>query len=210
MFKICLEYWNFFVPDVYSSVCTIEPSGAPAAQVGLGYRGWARGWGCVGGAAARAGARLGGLTATDDRTDVPQCFNTRHIHTLQPRSLLLPPQFSFGGAAPAAPAGGVARKALYHKTLSQLRALMIARMAKPEEVGVLWLLQCATVLGVSSRLRSCQRWLLEHSHGATSCSTPAPAVLLHQPLLLMCLPPHLPVARSSWWRMRTGTWCEKR
>lgn len=45
-------------------------------------------------------------------------------------------QFAFGGAAAAVPGGGaVARKALYQKTLSQLRALMIARMAKPEEVG---------------------------------------------------------------------------
>lgn len=46
------------------------------------------------------------------------------------------PQFSFGGAAAAAPGGGgVARRQLYQKTLTQLRALMIARMAKPEEVG---------------------------------------------------------------------------
>lgn len=77
VFKICLEYWNFFVPDVYSSVCTIEPTSAAV-------------------------------------------------------------QFSFGGAAAAPPpaGGGVARKALYQKTLTQLRALMIARMAKPEEVIV--------------------------------------------------------------------------
>lgn len=30
VFKICLEYWNFFVPDVYSSVCTIEPASQAA------------------------------------------------------------------------------------------------------------------------------------------------------------------------------------
>jgi hypothetical protein len=48
-----------------------------------------------------------------------------------------PLQFSFGGVAGASAGGvgvGVARKALYQKTLTQLRALMIARMAKPEEV----------------------------------------------------------------------------
>ena len=39
-----------------------------------------------------------------------------------------------GAAAGSGGGGGVARKALYHKTLTQLRALMIARMAKPEEV----------------------------------------------------------------------------
>ncbi|PSC71723.1 exportin-1-like isoform X2 [Micractinium conductrix] len=78
VFKICLEYWNFFVPDVYSSVCTVEPSATAVA-----------------------------------------------------------PSFSFGGAAAAAPGGGgVARRQLYQKTLTQLRALMIARMAKPEEVIV--------------------------------------------------------------------------
>jgi exportin-1 len=78
VFKICLEYWNFFVPDVYSSVCTIEPASQAAVAA-----------------------------------------------------------FSFGGAAQTAPGGtGVARKALYAKTLSQLRALRIARMAKPEEVIV--------------------------------------------------------------------------
>ena len=74
----------------------------------------------------------------------------------------LPPlQFSFGGAAGASAGsgggGGVARKALYQKTLTQLRALMIARMAKPEEVrhsslglelvGLRWLLPAARLLG---------------------------------------------------------------
>jgi exportin-1 len=74
VFKICLEYWNFFVPDVYSSVCTAEPSSTAAAPFAFG-----------------------------------------------------------GGGAGGAP---LARRALYQKTLSQLRALMIARMAKPEEVIV--------------------------------------------------------------------------
>lgn len=80
VFKICLEYWNFFVPDVYSTVCTVDPTSTAVA-----------------------------------------------------------PAFSFGGVAQAAPlagGAGVARKALYQKTLTQLRALMIARMAKPEEVIV--------------------------------------------------------------------------
>ncbi len=38
VFKICLEYWNFFVPDVYSSVCTVEPAStavAPAVRTTL-------------------------------------------------------------------------------------------------------------------------------------------------------------------------------
>jgi exportin-1 len=66
--KICLDYWNFFVPDVYSSACTVD--------VGL--------------------------------------------------------QFAFA-TSPAG--GGSARKQLYAATLSKLRALMIARMAKPEEAS---------------------------------------------------------------------------
>jgi len=40
VFKICLEYWNFFVPDVYSSVCTVEPSSTAAVtSVRAGGRG---------------------------------------------------------------------------------------------------------------------------------------------------------------------------
>jgi hypothetical protein len=69
VFKICLDYWNFFVPDVYSSATTADPNAA----------------------------------------------------------------FAFGGA-PAAPAAG--RRALYGPLLSRVRAVMIARMAKPEEVIV--------------------------------------------------------------------------
>lgn len=26
VFKSCLDYWNFFVPDVYASACSIDPS----------------------------------------------------------------------------------------------------------------------------------------------------------------------------------------
>jgi len=69
VFKICLDYWNFFVPDVYSSVAA-EPNAA----------------------------------------------------------------FSFGGAAGGGPGRG--RRELYSGVLSHLRAVMIARMAKPEEVIV--------------------------------------------------------------------------
>lgn len=68
--KICLDYWNFFVPDIYSSV---------AAE----------------------------------------------------------PNFAFGAAALST--GGTAtpgRRQLYSGILSRLRSLMIARMAKPEEVIV--------------------------------------------------------------------------
>jgi exportin-1 len=69
VFKICLDYWNFFVPDVYSSV---------AAEPNAG--------------------------------------------------------FAFGAAvAPSPPRG---RRELYAGVLTRLRALMIARMAKPEEVIV--------------------------------------------------------------------------
>eukprot|EP00887_Chlorella_sp_A99_P002494 scaffold10.g2494.t1 len=78
VFKICLDYWNFFVPDVYSSACTIEPA-PPGGQ-----------------------------------------------------------QFAFGGGGGGGGSigGGAGRKQLYSKVLSRLRALMIARMAKPEEVIV--------------------------------------------------------------------------
>lgn len=49
----------------------------------------------------------------------------------------------------------MARKALYAKTLTQLRALMIARMAKPEEVGgvvffVVMFVGIASVWGVQA------------------------------------------------------------
>lgn len=74
VFKICLDYWNFFVPDIYSSVVA-EPNFSFGASA------------------------LSGLSS--------------------------------GGRNP--PAG---RRQLYTGILSRLRALMIARMAKPEEVIV--------------------------------------------------------------------------
>ena len=73
VFKICLDYWNFFVPDVYSTVAA-EPNFAFGAMGGGG-----------------------------------------------------------GGGGVAAPQS---RRVLYAGVLSRLRALMIARMAKPEEVIV--------------------------------------------------------------------------
>ena len=71
VFKTCLDYWNFFVPEVYSFVCTT--AGTETAQ------------------------------------------------------------FAFGGAPISAAA---VRRRLYEGVLRKLRALMIARMAKPEEVIV--------------------------------------------------------------------------
>ncbi|KAL6772266.1 XPO1 [Auxenochlorella protothecoides x Auxenochlorella symbiontica] len=71
VFKTCLDYWNYFVPEVYSFVCTTA----------------------------------GNETA----------------------------QFAFGGMPISAAA---MRRKLYGPLLSKLRALMIARMAKPEEVIV--------------------------------------------------------------------------
>lgn len=68
VFKITLDYWNFLVPDVYSSVCTINN---PPLREGL----------------------------------------------------------MFGEQSP------MDRKSLYSGVLSNLRRLMIARMARPEEVG---------------------------------------------------------------------------
>ena len=65
IFKICLDYWNFFVPDIYSS-------------------------------------------ATTQDTLAPFAFQGLQNHQ--------------------------SRKVLYGKVLSQLRLLMISRMAKPEEV----------------------------------------------------------------------------
>lgn len=68
--KICLDYWNYFVQDVFSTACSID----------------------IGGGAG---------------------------------------SFSFGPSP-----SNRARKTLYAPVLSQLRTLMIARMAKPEEVIV--------------------------------------------------------------------------
>ena len=78
VFKICLDYWNFFVPDVYSSV-SAEPNFA-------------------------FGATTGATTTTGG-----------------------------GGGITTTP---VSRRQLYGSILSRLRALMISRMAKPEEVIV--------------------------------------------------------------------------
>lgn len=75
VFKICLDYWNFFVPDVYSTVST-EANAAFAPTL--------------------------------------------------------------GGTMPISAAGGPfhGRRLMYAGILSRLRSLMIARMAKPEEVIV--------------------------------------------------------------------------
>jgi exportin-1 len=32
VFKTCLDYWNFFVPDIYSSACSITVSVRQAAK----------------------------------------------------------------------------------------------------------------------------------------------------------------------------------
>jgi exportin-1 len=85
VFKVCLDYWNVLVCDLFQSECAL---GDPAAAA----------------AAAAAGSA-----------------------------------FSFGvPPAAGAPAPGAAapRKALYAAPMSKLRMLMIARMAKPEEVIV--------------------------------------------------------------------------
>eukprot|EP00882_Tetradesmus_deserticola_P001199 GHRQ01001297.1.p1 GENE.GHRQ01001297.1~~GHRQ01001297.1.p1 ORF type:complete len:1084 (+),score=646.45 GHRQ01001297.1:232-3483(+) len=86
VFKTCLDYWNVFVADIYTSSC----------QASL---------------AATTGAGVAGDGS-----------------------------FSFaspGGSAANGVAGsGGSRKALYAGVLSKLRALMVNRMAKPEEVIV--------------------------------------------------------------------------
>lgn len=82
VFKTCLDYWNYFVPDIYST--TMDPAG----------------------------------------------------------------QFSFG-SNPAAH-----RKALYAKTLSNLRLLMISRMAKPEEASGLPTGGCLQALRFSLQVSS--------------------------------------------------------
>ena len=62
-------------------------------------------------------------------------------------------QFAFGGtaaaggAAAAGASAGASRKRLYSGILSKLRALMIARMAKPEEV-------CLTTCSLCNRMAS--------------------------------------------------------
>lgn len=71
------------------------------------------------------------------RVDAPPLLVPRALAEPTAAAAAAGPAFSFGGggvAAPGAGGPGVARRQLYTKTLSQLRALMIARMAKPEEV----------------------------------------------------------------------------
>ena len=75
VFKITLDYWNFLVPDVYSSVCTISTTNQIGRSMGSSDFGF-----------------VDPVTMTD-------------------------------------------RKTLYAGVLSNLRRLMIARMARPEEVG---------------------------------------------------------------------------
>lgn len=108
VFKICLDYWAFFVPDVYSTSTTTRPDGAGDLAPGA--------FGAQAGANPLApfGSPAGGAAGAG---------------------------FAFGApgaaAAPAAPgAGPTSRRELYASVLSSLRALMIARMAKPEEVIV--------------------------------------------------------------------------
>lgn len=58
VFKICLEYWNFFVPDVYSSVCTLQSTASPVQVRRAGLVGWFAGLG-RGRADGQAGQELG-------------------------------------------------------------------------------------------------------------------------------------------------------
>lgn len=115
VFKICLDYWAFFVPDVYSYSTTTRGGG------GVGAAGAA---GALPPAAALPGAAPFGSPAAAGA-------------------------FAFGAASPAGAggagagagaaslaSGGSSRRDLYASVLSSLRALMIARMAKPEEVIV--------------------------------------------------------------------------
>jgi exportin-1 len=95
VFKTCLEYWNYFVPDVYASV-SISTGGA--------------GGGGGGGAGGNGNGAFSFAAAQNGNGD--------------------------GSSSASAPPTGAARRQLYAGTLSKLRALMIARMAKPEEVIV--------------------------------------------------------------------------
>jgi exportin-1 len=89
VFKTCLEYWNYFVPDVYASV-SIAGGGSTAA--------------------AASGAPAFAFASAANGNGNPSSENS--------------------------PPTGAARRQLYSTVLSKLRALMIARMAKPEEVIV--------------------------------------------------------------------------
>ncbi|CAI5490079.1 unnamed protein product [Closterium sp. Naga37s-1] len=105
IFKVCLDYWNTLVCNLFQSECNMEAPSAPAAPLGLhvglgpgmagaagaGGRGGMAADGAVGGA---AGAGAGGLSA----------------------------------------AAVSQRKQLFAVPLSKLRLLMVSRMAKPEEV----------------------------------------------------------------------------
>ena len=86
VFKVCLDYWNVLVSDLYLSECAGDPAAAAAA------------------AAANAPFGAG--------------------------------NFAFGAPAAAAAASAAPRRALDAAPMSKLRMLMIARMAKPEEVIV--------------------------------------------------------------------------
>jgi len=110
VFKTCLEYWNYFVPDVYASVSI---GGGAAGGGGGGASGGGGGGASGGGGGGAAGGAAFAFAAAANGN---------------------------GGSAPngngSGPPAGAARRQLYAATLSKLRALMIARMAKPEEVIV--------------------------------------------------------------------------
>lgn len=99
VFKTCLEYWNYFVPDVYASV-----------SISGGAGGGGAGGGAAAGAAAGGAAFAFAASANGNGNDSSANAN--------------------------APPTGAARRQLYSTVLSKLRSLMIARMAKPEEVIV--------------------------------------------------------------------------
>jgi exportin-1 len=42
VFKTCLDYWNYLVPDIYSSVCAGEQRAPPPPPIAPGAAAWAQ------------------------------------------------------------------------------------------------------------------------------------------------------------------------
>jgi len=111
VFKVCLDYWNVLVCDLFQSECASEPSIMAAAAAALGQPVPLE-FGASGSAPPGQPPFAFGA---------PQPFGAPSAGPMAPPPLT-PPRL------------GGQRKAVYAGALSKLRLLMICRMAKPEEV----------------------------------------------------------------------------
>ncbi|GBF89748.1 hypothetical protein Rsub_02918 [Raphidocelis subcapitata] len=123
VFKTCLDYWSLFVADVYSGAnIPTTPGGGnqvPQPQAGTTLE-----------EAARMQEQLTGpLSNGAGAFAFPPA-------PPPPGSAAAPADGAAAGAAPGRPLVNMQRRVLYGGVLQRLRALMVNRMAKPEEVIV--------------------------------------------------------------------------